>query len=170
MSEKEAVANELVAYYSKWAMAAGSIPLPVADLAAVTGVQIQMLAKLSNHYEVPFSENSVKSILASMIGGFVPARFGWGAGYAVASTVKSFPVVGTLLGIGTVAVVSGAMTYAIGKVFVRHFEEGGTWLSFDSAKTKQYLQEQYQKGAELMNKNKRQKEAPQTEDAQAEPA
>jgi len=170
MSEKEAVADELVAYYSKWAMAAGSIPVPLVDLAAITGVQIQMLAKLSNLYEVPFSENSVKSILASMVGGFVPARFGWSAGYAVASTMKSFPVVGTLLGIGTAAVVAGAMTYAIGKVFVRHFEQGGTWLSFDSAKTKQYLQEQYQKGAEVMSRNKHRNEASQTDVAQAEPA
>jgi uncharacterized protein (DUF697 family) len=170
MSEKEAIANSVVGYYTKWAMGAGTIPVPLVDLAAVSGVQIQMLSKLSELYEVPFSENSVKSIVASLVGALVPARLGWSAGYAVASTVKSFPVVGTVLGIGTVAVVAGATTYAVGKVFVRHFEEGGTFLSFDSGKMKEYFQEQYEKGAEVAKRSRRSKNAPQADGAQAEPA
>jgi uncharacterized protein (DUF697 family) len=170
MSDKEDMANELVTYYSKWAMGAGSIPLPLADLAAVTGVQIQMLSRLSELYGVPFSENSVKSIIASLVGGLIPSKFGWSAGYVVASTVKSFPVVGTLLGIGTVAVVAGASTYAVGKVFVRHFEQGGTFLSFDSAKVKEYFKEQYGKGAEVVKGSKRAASATKSEGATAEPA
>ena len=170
MSEKKADANRLVNYYTKWAAGAGAIPLPVADLAAVTGVQIQMLSKLSDLYDVPFSENSVKSIVASLVGGLIPTKLGWSAAYWVGSMVKSFPVVGAMLGIGTVAAVAGASTYAVGQVFVRHFEEGGTFMSFDAAKAKEYFQEQYKKGEEVVEGTKRSKSAPQTGSAEAKPA
>lgn len=163
ISEKEALANDLVAYYSKWAMGAGTIPFPLIDFAVVTGVQIQMLSKLSDLYGIPFSENSVKSMLVSFLGGLFPAKVGWGAGYAVGSTLKSFPVIGSLIGIGTAAVVAGATTFAIGKVFVRHFENGGTFLTFDSVKAKAYFQEQYQRGTDVIKGAKRQKGAPQAQ-------
>jgi uncharacterized protein (DUF697 family) len=105
-----------------------------------------------------------------LVGGLVPAKFGWGAGYAVASTVKSFPVLGSLFGIGTVAVISGASTYAIGKVFIRHFEEGGTLLSFDSAKAKEHFQEEYEEGVEIAKGARRQKTSAATGEPKAEPA
>ena len=41
---------------------------------------------------------------------------------------------------------SGAVTYAIGKVFVQHFEMGGTLLDFNPEKVKKYFREQYEQG------------------------
>jgi len=35
-------------------------------------------------------------------------------------------------------IVAGAATYAIGKVFVRHFASGGTFLTFNPEKVKDY--------------------------------
>jgi uncharacterized protein DUF697 len=46
---------------SLWSGAAGFIPLPLVDIAAVWGVQLQMLRRLSEIYGVPFSENRGKS-------------------------------------------------------------------------------------------------------------
>ena len=134
--------------------------MPLADFAAITGVQLRMLSKMSDLYDVPFSENRIKSIVAALLGALVPAKFGWGAGLMVASAVKSFPVVGTVLGVGTVGTFAGASTYAIGKVFVRHFESGGTFLNFDSKKAEAYLNEQYEKGAEVVKGKKSSKQAP----------
>jgi hypothetical protein len=42
--------------------------------------------------------------------------------------------------------VSGASTYAIYKVFVQHFESGGTFLDLEPAKVKSYFSEQFAKG------------------------
>jgi len=49
---------------------------------------------------------------------------------------------------------SGAATYAIGKVFIRHFESGGTFLDLDTAKVKAYFSEQYDKGKKLVGLGK----------------
>jgi hypothetical protein len=59
-------------------------------------------------------------------------------------------------------VVAGASTYAIGKVFYRHFASGGTFLSFDVDRARDYYQEQFKKGesivSEMMKKKKEGKE------------
>ncbi len=41
---------------------------------------------------------------------------------------------------------SGASTYAIYKVFIQHFESGGTFLDLDPSKVKSYFSEQFTKG------------------------
>ena len=52
---RRAVAVKLVERFSLWSGAAGLIPVPFVDLAAVGGVQIQMLRRISQIYGVPFS-------------------------------------------------------------------------------------------------------------------
>jgi hypothetical protein len=54
-------------------------------------------------------------------------------------------MIGGLLGILAVPAFAGATTYAIGKVFIRHFESGGTFLDFDPSKAKAYFQQQFKK-------------------------
>ena len=49
-----------------WAMGAGLIPLPLVDLATITGIQLKMIAKISRVYGVPFAENRAKSIIAAL--------------------------------------------------------------------------------------------------------
>jgi hypothetical protein len=51
-----------------------------------------------------------------------------------------------LAGSGSVAVISGAIAYAVGQVFIRHFEQGGTLEDFDSASAKEYFSEQFKAG------------------------
>jgi hypothetical protein len=56
------VASKLVDRFSLWSGAAGLIAIPIVDRAAVGGVQLQMLRRLSEIYGVPFSENRGKSL------------------------------------------------------------------------------------------------------------
>ena len=46
-------------------------------------------------------------------------------------------------------VFAGASTYAIGKVFIQHFESGGTFLDFEPAKVRAYFSQQFDKGRDL---------------------
>jgi hypothetical protein len=66
-------ASELVDRLSLWAGASGFIPVPIVDMAAVGGVQLYMLRRLSEIYEIPFSENLGKSILTILAGAVIPA-------------------------------------------------------------------------------------------------
>jgi hypothetical protein len=45
-------------------------------------------------------------------------------------------------------------TYAIGKVFVKHFESGGTLLNFNVDKVKDYYNEQFKKGEKVASSAK----------------
>ena len=48
----------------------------------------------------------------------------------------------------------GATTYAVGKVFIQHFEMGGTLLNFNPDEVRKYFQEQYQQGMKKTKKVK----------------
>jgi uncharacterized protein (DUF697 family) len=135
-------ANKIVNKYILWAMGAGFLPVPWLDMAAVSGVQIKMLNDLSKYYDIKFSENTGKSIIASLIGSI-------SAEYMTRSTItswfKTIPVIG-VIGSFSMPIYSGASTYAVGKVFIQHFESGGTFLDFDPQKVKDYFAKMYKQG------------------------
>lgn len=127
-------------------MGAGLIPVPFIDLVAVSGVQLKMLAEISKIYGVEFQETRGKAIIASLIGYVVPSTLSFGS---VGSLLKAIPVVGQLVGAPSMVLFCGASTYALGKVFIQHFESGGTFLSFEPAKVKEHFQQEFEEGKKL---------------------
>jgi len=135
-------AQELVKKSMYVSMAAGLVPVPIFDFLAITGIQIEMLRRLSHLYGVTFMEGKVKNILAALIGGSFPSSFA----PVFAGLSKMVPVVGTTIGAVTLPLIAGASTYAIGKVFIQHFESGGTFLTFDPKSVRTYYAEQFKEG------------------------
>ena len=41
---------------------------------------------------------------------------------------------------------NAAISYAVGKVFIQHFESGGTFLDFDPKKVRAYFEDQFREG------------------------
>jgi uncharacterized protein (DUF697 family) len=133
--ERKARARKLVERFSLWSGVAGLLPVPVVDLAAVAGLQIQMLRRLSQIYDVPFSKNRGKAIMASFAGTMIPASTGLG----MASIIKSVPVAGTAIGAVTMPAMSVGATYVIGMAFVQHFASGGTLLDFEPPDYREFI-------------------------------
>ena len=65
MSDKDVAAQEIVKRYALYAAGAGLIPIPVADFAAITALEVKMLHDLGDMYGVPFSQETVRPIVAS---------------------------------------------------------------------------------------------------------
>ena len=130
------------------AASAGLIPLPIVDFAAVTGVQLTMLALICNIYKQPFSKEAARSIIASLVGGAVTG--GEASSLAISSKLKFIPVVGTAVSWLVTPALAGATTYAIGRVFVRHLESGGSLLTFDGQKMKGYMEKAMEEGKKRM--------------------
>jgi len=128
-------ARKLVERFSLYSGVAGLLPVPVVDVAAVGGVQLQMLRRISQLYDVPFSKNRGKAIVASLAGTMIPASTGLG----VASMAKSVPVDGTAIGAMTTPALSVGATYVIGMAFVEHFARGGTLLDFDPPDHREFI-------------------------------
>jgi uncharacterized protein (DUF697 family)/CRP-like cAMP-binding protein len=135
---RRAIAVKLVERFSLWSGVAGIIPVPFVDLAAVGGVQIQMLRRISQIYSVPFSTNRGKALIASLAGSMIPASSGMGA----ASLTKSVPVVGTAVSAIVMPALSAGATYAIGMAFIQHFASGGTLLDFNPREYREFFKAQ----------------------------
>ncbi len=125
-----------------WAMGAGLVPIPVVDMVAVTAIQVDMLKQLASLYQVDFSETRLKSWIAALSSG-VMSKVG-------AGMIKFIPFIGSVVGGISMSVLSGASTYAVGQVFVRHFESGGTLLDFDVNKFKEFYLHQFEVGREFV--------------------
>lgn len=126
-----------------WSLGAGVLPLPVFDMVAITGVEIKMLKELSDLYGVPFKQSAAKKIVYSLISGVGSVALGAAFGSSLA---KIFPAIGTTIGVVSVPIFAGAVTHAIGKVFLMHFESGGTFLDFDPHEMRSHFKREYEVG------------------------
>lgn len=139
--EKAQKANDVIKNHIGFAASAGLIPIPGADLAAVTAVQLNMLRQLANLYDIKFMENIGKNIITAIAGSSI-AR-------VAASLVKIIPGVGTVVGEMSMAAMSAASTFALGKMFARHFANGGTLENFDLRSSKKVYDEELKNGKKV---------------------
>jgi len=138
-------------------MASGLIPIPLFDIISLTNIQFHMIQTLAEHYEIP-ADNINKSLITSLISGSLPVISVLGLG----SFIKSIPGIGSLAGSGSVSIISGAIGYAVGQVFIRHFEQDGSLEDFNQNSAKEYFNEQFKAGkliaSELIQEIKQRKE------------
>jgi uncharacterized protein (DUF697 family) len=136
MSDKDVAAQEIVKKYALYAAGAGLIPFPVVDFAAITALELKMLRDLGALYGMPFEQDRVRPIVASLIGGYSSTKIGYGVG---GSMLKGVPLIGQAIGLVSVPAFGAGLTYAIGKVFIQHFASGGTFLDFDPEKVRHFF-------------------------------
>lgn len=153
ISNKTEMANSVIHNHMIWSMGAGFIPVPIADLFAVAAIQLDMIRQMCKIYDIDFKETEGKAVITALTGsGF--ARLG-------ARAIKFIPGVGSILGGVTMAILSGGSTYALGEVFKKHFDTGGTFLDFDPSRLKKYYNEKFEKGKKMasnIQKDKKQKD------------
>lgn len=120
----------------------GAVPVPMVDLIGLTGTQLNMLKDLSAVYGQDFTTELGKKAIASLAGGSfsVPVSIG------LSSLIKSIPVIGQTAGVISVATIGAAATYAVGEVFIKHFQSGGTFITFDATNFKDYFKEKFSRG------------------------
>ena len=158
-NERLGQAQAIVKNHVIGSMGISLVPIPLVDLVALSGIQIKMLHALARLYRVPFSENLGKSLIVSLVGGIMPTS----TAMTLASLAKAIPGLGTATGMISVSVLGGATTYAIGNVFMQHFESGGTLLDFDPKTMRDYFASKLREGKQVAT-NLRQK--PETSDKQ----
>lgn len=146
-AEREEQATQVVDRFSLWSGAAGLIPIPIVDIAAVGGVQLQMLRKLAEIYGVSFADNRGKSVIASLAGAIIPASTATTTAMTFGSLIKGVPGIGWTVGALTMPVYSAGVTWVIGRVFMKHFASGGTLLDFDPPDYKEFIKAQQEKVA-----------------------
>ncbi len=154
---REEKADSTIKMHVGIAMGAGFIPVPVADIFAVTAVQLDMIRQLARIYDIDFKETQGKAIVSSLTGSSL-ARVG------ARVAIKLIPGIGSLVGGLAMSAFSGAATYAIGEVFKKHFETGGTFLDFDTERFKNYYNEKFEKGKAVAEEIKKEDASKKTDE------
>ncbi len=140
-------AKKLVNRYMWYSGGVGLIPVPLVDFVGVTALQIKLVHDLADMYNLPFNKEIARSIVATLLAGTTTGALASGT----AHFLRSVPVIGGILGFSTIGAYSLATTYAIGHIFIQHFEAGGTLLTFKPEAMKSYFDELYTSGREVAN-------------------
>jgi uncharacterized protein (DUF697 family) len=129
-------AREIVSHYSVWNSVAGAVPLPSIDILLVGSVQLAMVRGLSKLYGVPFNRDLGKALILSTLGSVTPYMFSWNI---LGTVVRFASGTGLAAAMFSMSALSAASTYAMGRLFIQHFEAGGTLLTLDPRETKSYF-------------------------------
>jgi uncharacterized protein (DUF697 family) len=138
LEEKRAKASEIIKNHVGFSLGAALIPMPGVDLIAVSAVQLNMLRSLAKIYNVGFMDTLGKNII-SAVAGSSAARLG-------ASLVKAIPGVGTIVGELSMPALSGASTYALGRVVASHFHKGGSLDDLDLTNARKGYESEMENG------------------------
>ena len=103
-----------------------------------------MLHKLSTIYDFKFKKSLPRNAPSSFFTGGIPFL----SAATVASSLKAVPFLGTYVAVLAQPALGGAVGYAVGKVFIQHFESGGTFLTFDPNKVRAYYEELLAEGGQ----------------------
>jgi uncharacterized protein (DUF697 family) len=119
-AKRRAIAHRIVERHRTYAAIGGLVPVPVANIGAVTAANLRMVQQLSALYQVPFRRDRARAAIVSLIGGAAPSGFGLATSSALMWIIPG----GLFVGLGVSALSAGALTRAIGQVFVEGFESG----------------------------------------------
>jgi len=125
MSEITQRANSSIRNHTLFAMTAAVVPVPVADIGAITAVEIDMIRALTKIYGLKWNENIGKQAVG------IAAAATTGSGIW-ASLIKIFPGIGTVVGGAIQMTIAGAVCYAVGKAYQKHLETGGEVFNKDT--------------------------------------
>jgi uncharacterized protein (DUF697 family) len=141
---KRADAEKIITEHIVWACGAGLVPVPLLDIAAVSGIQLDLLKQLSTLYGVRYSESEGKVWLSALTGSLFAKL--------AANAIKLIPGIGSLIGGISMSALSGASTYAMGQVAVNHFEANGTFDDLDVGAAKRRYDQEFEKGKKVATK------------------
>lgn len=121
-------AMTIVRKYALISAGAGLITVPVVDVTALAGVHLALIKAITEHYREEFSERTARTIVIAIGASLVPGALGSILGRRA---LRTLPFVTPVLGLATLSAFSAFVSYALGTIFVRHFDAGGTLHDFD---------------------------------------
>jgi uncharacterized protein (DUF697 family) len=121
---KDEIVRKIIRKYTYLSASTALVPIPVIDFLAITTFEIKMIHELCREYQVKFSKERTAAVIGSLVGGLHAVLL-------TCSLLKSIPLIG--MAVTSAGAVSGAITYAVGIVFVKHFDLGGSLFDFNPA-------------------------------------
>ena len=143
------LAKQTVKTWSSWAAAAGLVPMPALDLAAIAAVQVKMVYELCKIYDVPYKEERVQSVVTGVATSSVIVLL---SGQVSGAVLRFIPYVGPILSTLIQPTLAFASTYALGQVFIKQFESGQSLGSITVESVRDSYNKQFEKAKPLFKK------------------
>ncbi len=142
-SRRRAACQRIVIENVFWSASVGLVPVPLVDVVGITAIQLKMVNEISIEYGIKFSRNRAKALITALSSG---------VGMMAVSSFKLIPGIGsTGSGIG-MSMMGGALTYAVGTLFIEHFETGGTLEDLDLKQARERMETLAEEGKTVMTK------------------
>jgi len=134
LRNKALACEPLIAQAAKRASMAGAVPIPGADLAVVTALQVKLIRDIAEVFGVPVDKDVALFIIGEVLSGGMRGFVRWGAGaLKAAGWIPGGQIAeGAILAVG--AAVAGGTTYGVGKAAVAWFQSGRT-IDSDALRT-----------------------------------
>lgn len=145
-------AEKIVQNHVILSIGVAAIPIPMLDFIMIYYIQMDMIRQLSQHYRKHYYPRRGKAYVSALVT-VTLARMG-------ASFIKAIPGVGSLVGGASSVVLSGASTYALGRVTARFFQDNIELADIDMDLAKAIFKEEFKIGkgmAERMVKRRKAK-------------
>jgi uncharacterized protein (DUF697 family)/GTP-binding protein EngB required for normal cell division len=122
LRNKVAACEPIIQTAAKRASVAGAVPVPGADLAVVTAIQVKLIRDVAEVFDAPVDREVALFIIGEVLSGSMRGFVRWGVeGLKAAGWIP-----GTQLAEGAIlalsAMVAGASTYGVGKAAVTFFQ------------------------------------------------
>lgn len=144
------VAMKIVMRNVYWSAGVGLIAIPAVDIIGVTAIQLKMLKELADHYDIHFSKDWGKHAIASLTAGLGHRKLAMGF---LGSAIKAIPGLGHTFGVLGISILAGGLTYAVGRIFIQHFESRGTLLNFNPAELREQFRQEFERGVEVVKQS-----------------
>ena len=140
---RQAKAEAMVKDHMMISLGVGLIPFPLVDIAAAITSQVVLVKRLCTLYDKEFSNSAARAAILSLSSALSATGTAAVVGFSLG---KMIPGIGTAAGMVTLPIANAAMTYTIGKLFIGHFEMGGTLFDFDPRSNTDYFRSVYSRG------------------------
>lgn len=130
--------ERIIGNFAIGSLSAFLVPTLLGEWVLLPAIQLALIHKLCKLYGQKFVVNAAKA----KIGVFLSWLLVLSTADSFGLILRHIPMIGMNWRRISTALIGSASTYAIGKVFVLHFESGGTLLSLDPEKLQNYYFEQ----------------------------
>lgn len=139
--ERTRSATQLIQRHSLFAAGAGLIPVDGLDLAAITGIQINMIRELAVLYQKDFNDRLVQVVLSSVVTATLPRLTS--EVFSTLGVARWLQLLGSNLSASALA---GWLTREVGHFYLLQFAKGKEIHELTMADVTDYIEQQFQSG------------------------
>ncbi len=144
-------AEKIIRNHVLWAIGISSVPIPFLDVIGVTAIHMDMLRQLTSLYDVDFDQHKGKAMITSLVSTTLAGSISAGT-HIVGERGRAISRISTII-------LQGAVTYAIGQLFLSAFDQGAKSLfDVNIDDSGEFFEDAVEKGREYVENLIREKE------------